>query len=97
MTKTLYGAFLDVGDLAAAVERAVVVEDAGPRPFAIAADDINSSGLTSREWAARLHSDVPWRGDDRYSARPYAALLGNRRAKEALGWTPLYSWRPTHA
>lgn len=92
-----YGAFLDVRDLAAALERAVVVDDPGPRPFAVAADDINSSGLTSREWAARLHADVPWRGDDSYSEQPYGALLGNRRAKEALAWTPLYSWRPRHA
>ena len=93
-----YGAFLDVRDLAAAIEQALVVAYPGPRPYGLAADETNSSGPTSREWAALLHPDVPWRGDGTHgSGDPHATLLDNRRAKADLRWSPERRWRPPAA
>lgn len=92
-----YGAFIDRRDLVSAIEQALIVGYPGPRPFAVTADDINSSGPTSREWASRLHPDVPWRGGAEFDLRPYTTLVDNRRAKASLQWNPLYSWRPEHA
>jgi nucleoside-diphosphate-sugar epimerase len=92
-----YGAFIDVRDLVAAIAQALVVDYPGPRPLAVVADDINSSGPTSREWAARVHPDVPWRGDDRFVAEPYKTLVDNSRTKALLRWRPRHSWRPRHA
>lgn len=92
-----YGAFLDVRDLATAIEQALLVEYPGAQPFGVAADDINSSGPTSKEWVQKLHPDVPWRGDDMFATNPYTTLLDNRRAKSALEWSPVHTWLPTHA
>jgi UDP-glucose 4-epimerase len=90
-----YGAFIDVRDLATAIERALVVDYPGPRPFAISVDDINSSGSTARQWVARLHPGVPWHGT--ITGLPYATLVDNRRAKTALAWLPVHTWRPAQA
>lgn len=92
-----YGAFIDRRDLGSAIERALVVEYPGPEPFGLAADDINSSSGTALEWAAKLHPGVPVRHPDRFVNAPYRTLLDNTRAKDALQWSPRYSWRPTHA
>ena len=92
-----YGAFVDARDLAGAVERALIVDDPGPAPMAVSSDDLNSSGPTGRELAARIHPHVAWRGGTRFAADPHATLLDNSRAKERLGWTPQHTWRAFEA
>lgn len=92
-----YGAFIDVRDLATAIEQALLVEYPGAEPFALAADDINSSGPTSKEWVEKLHPGVTWKGDDEvFASHPYTTLLDNRRAKAKLHWSPVHAWRPSH-
>lgn len=88
-----YGAFLDVRDLAAAIERAVVGPDPGGEPFGLAADETNTSGPTSRAWATRLHPAVPWRGGRAFDEDPRRTLLANARAKDTLDWQPAHGWR----
>ena len=88
-----YGAFLDVRDLAAAIQQALVVPYPGPRPYGLAADETNSSGRTSQEWAGFVHPNVPWRGDERFAHDPHTSLLDNRRVKADLDWTPEPRWR----
>lgn len=92
-----YGAFLDVRDLAAAIERALVADYPGTEPFGVAADDLNSSEGESLEWAQRIHPDVPIRDADQFAEDPYRTLLDNSRARDRLGWSPEHSWRPHHA
>jgi UDP-glucose 4-epimerase len=92
-----YGAFLDRRDLATAIERALVAEYPGPKPFGVAADDINSSSGTSLEWARRIHPEVPLRHVDEFEGSPYRTLLDNSRAKTSLGWSAMHRWRPSHA
>ncbi|CAA9229140.1 MAG: UDP-glucose 4-epimerase [uncultured Acidimicrobiales bacterium] len=92
-----YGAFLDVRDLAAAIERALLVDYPGAKPFGLAADHSNSSGPTSRQWVQELHPDVEWRGDDRYETAPFTTLLDNRRTRTALQWAPAHAWERDHS
>jgi nucleoside-diphosphate-sugar epimerase len=92
-----YGAFIDVRDLATAVVRALVAGYPGAKPFGVAADDTNSSGPTSQEWAERLHPDVERRDGERFAGNPHRTLLDNARAKAALGWSPTQTWRSQQA
>ncbi len=86
-----YGAFCDVRDVAAAAVCGLTCPDPGHVTLLLCADDINSD-TPSREMAARLHPDVPWRGGPEYQADPFKALVDNGRAKAVLGWQPKYRW-----
>jgi nucleoside-diphosphate-sugar epimerase len=87
-----YGAFCDVRDVAAAAINALTCPDPGHATLLLCADDI-ASETPSRELAAKLHPNVPWRGGPEYDANPSMALVDNRRAKAILGWQPRYRWR----
>lgn len=91
-TRWEYGAFCDVRDVAAAAVLGLTCPDPGHVRILLCADDIGSD-TPSRELAARVHPDVPWRGGAEYDADPYKALVTTRLAKEVLGWQPQYSWR----
>jgi nucleoside-diphosphate-sugar epimerase len=88
-----YGCFIDVRDLAQACVRALACALDGYRCVAVAAADISTSGPTSREWSARLHPDVEWRGGPEYDADPYRSLVDSEPARRLLGWKPEHSWR----
>lgn len=89
-----YGAFCDVRDVAAAAVCALTCPDPGHVTLLLCADDI-SSETPSRDMAAKVHPDVPWRGGVEYEQDPYRALVDNRRAKAVLGWRPQYRWHNT--
>ena len=87
-----YGVFCDVRDVAAAAVLALTCPDPGHITLLLSADDI-ASDTPSREMAAKLHPDVPWRGGPEYDADPRRSLLDARRAMEVLGWQPRYRWQ----
>jgi UDP-glucose 4-epimerase len=88
-----YGAFIDVRDLAQACVRGLACALDGFRCVAVASADLSTSGPTSREWAARVHPDVEWRGGPEYEADPYRGLIEIEEAHKLLGWSPEHSWR----
>ena len=88
-----YGAFCDVRDVAAAAVLGLTCPDPGHVTLLLCADDI-ASDTPSREMAAKVHPDVPWRGGPEYELEPFKALVDASRAKAVLGWRPRYSWAP---
>jgi nucleoside-diphosphate-sugar epimerase len=89
-----YGAFIDVRDVARAVACALRCPDPRYVTLLLCAEDISSATETGRNLALRLHPDVPWRGGVEYEADPFLALVDTHKARETLGWMPLYRWRP---
>lgn len=86
-----YGAFVDVRDVAVAVERALAVPLAGHHGALLCADDIAATA-PSLDLAARLAPDVPVKDPTAYRADPWRALVDCSVAKTALGWRPKYRW-----
>ena len=86
-----YGAFVDVRDVAAAVDLALTVPVHGHHRVLLCAADIAATG-PSLELAARLAPQVPVTDPARYRADPQAALVACRTAAAALGWRPAYRW-----
>ncbi|MDT3440638.1 MULTISPECIES: NAD(P)-dependent oxidoreductase [unclassified Pseudofrankia] len=91
-----YGAFLDVRDLASAVERALTAPLAGHHRLLLCAADISSSNDHARTLAERLLPDVEWRGGPEYETDPFRALVDASGARALLGWAPRHRWRPPH-
>jgi len=87
-----YGAFVDVRDVAGAVDRALTVPLAGHHRMLLCAADISATA-PSLELAARLAPGVPVTDPARYLADPWAALIDCSAAATTLGWRPAYSWR----
>ena len=86
-----YGAFVDVRDVAAAVDLALTVPLAGHRRALLCAADIAGTA-PSLELAARLAPRVPVTEPGRYLADPRAALIDCRAAAAVLGWQAEYRW-----
>jgi UDP-glucose 4-epimerase len=86
-----YGAFVDVRDVAAAVDRALTVPLAGHHRMLLCAADISATA-PSLELAARLAPGVPITDPARYRADPWAALIDCSAAATTLGWRPAYRW-----
>lgn len=86
-----YGAFVDVRDVATAVERALEIRLSGHHRALLCAPDISASA-PSLEIAARLTPGVPVRDVQRYAADPWRALFDCSAADAVLGWRPRYSW-----
>jgi nucleoside-diphosphate-sugar epimerase len=87
-----YGAVCHVQDVAAAAVLGLTCPDPGHVTLLLCADDI-ASDTPSREMAAKVHPEVPWRGGPAYDADPFKALVDNSKAKRVLGWQPKYTWR----
>jgi UDP-glucose 4-epimerase len=88
-----YGAFVDVRDVAAAVQQALTVPAGGGghhRALLCAADIAGSA--PSLELAGRLAPSVPVVDPGRYRADPSAALVDCSTAAATLGWRPAYRW-----
>jgi UDP-glucose 4-epimerase len=85
------GAFVDVRDVATAVELALAVPLAGHHRTLLCAADICATE-PSLDAAARLAPGVPVRKPARYQADPCSALVDCAAAEAILGWRPAYSW-----
>lgn len=88
-----YGAFLDVRDLANAVERALTAPLTGHHRLLLCADDISSAELGSRALSEKILPSVVWRGDARYDLDPFRALVDTTPARALLDWSPRHRWR----
>jgi nucleoside-diphosphate-sugar epimerase len=86
-----YGAFVDVRDVATAVERALEIRLLGHHRALLCAPDISASA-PSLEMAARLAPGVPVRDVQRYAVDPWRALFDCSAADAVLGWRPRYGW-----
>jgi nucleoside-diphosphate-sugar epimerase len=87
-----YGAVCHVEDVAAAAVLGLTCPDPKHVTLLLCADDI-ASDTPSREMAAKVHPEVPWRGGAEYEADPFKALVDNSKAKRVLGWQPKHTWR----
>ncbi len=88
-----YGAFLDVRDLARACMAALTCPLEDHATWLVAAQDITTSGRTSRELASFVHPDVAWRGGSEYDDDPYRSLIDTGPAERGLGWEAQYRWQ----
>lgn len=86
-----YGAFVDVRDVATAVERALTVPLQGHHRALLCAADICATA-PSPELAARLAPGVPVTDPAIYQADPRRALIDCSAAAATLGWQPACRW-----
>lgn len=86
-----YGAFVDVRDVAMAVERALTVPLAGHHRALLCAADISATA-PGLDLAARLASGVPITNPAPYRADPWRALFDCSVAETTLGWRPSHRW-----
>jgi nucleoside-diphosphate-sugar epimerase len=87
-----YGAFVDVRDVAVAVELALAADWSGHHRAILCAADISAS-VPSLELAARLAAGgVPINAPQRYATDPWRALFDCSTAELVLGWRPRYRW-----
>jgi len=86
-----YGAFVDVRDVASAVELALAAPLTGHHRALLCAADISASA-PSMDMAARLAPGVPVRDSARYEADPRLALIDCSAAETILGWRPRHRW-----
>src|ERR1039458_9504320 len=85
-----YGAFVDVRDVAVAVEQALTVPLTGHHRALLCAADISATA-PSLDLAARLAPGVPITDPAPYRADPRRALF-NCSVAETLGWRPSHRW-----
>jgi UDP-glucose 4-epimerase len=86
-----FGAFVDVRDVATAVELALTVPLAGHHRALLCAGDICATE-PSLDAAARLAPGVPVTDRERYRADPWRALVDCSAAEAILGWRAAYGW-----
>lgn len=86
-----YGAFVDVRDVATAVELALTVPWSGHHRALLCAADISATEPGLR-LAARLAPDVPVTDPAPYRTDPWRALMDCSVAEVTLGWRPAYRW-----
>jgi UDP-glucose 4-epimerase len=86
-----YGAFVDVRDVATAVQQALTVPLAGHHRALLCAADVAATA-PSLDLAGRLAPDVPITDPARYRTDPRRALMDCSVAETTLGWRPRYRW-----
>jgi nucleoside-diphosphate-sugar epimerase len=86
-----YGAFVDVRDVATAVELALMVPLTGHHRALLCAADIAAT-KPSLDSAAQLTPAVPIKDQVLYRADPWRALVDCSTAEAVLGWKPRYRW-----
>jgi nucleoside-diphosphate-sugar epimerase len=86
-----YGAFVDVRDVATAVEQALTVPLTGHHRALLCAADIAAT-RPSLDQAARIAPGVAVRDRARYQADPWRALVDCSVAERILGWRPAHRW-----
>lgn len=87
-------AYVDVRDVADAVERCLRVEGVLHDSFLLAAADTSASVPTAT-LVARHYGTLPWRGTTPAGTGndPYHGLIDCSHARSVLGWAPRRSWR----
>jgi UDP-glucose 4-epimerase len=85
------GAFVDVRDVAGAVQRALAVPLSGHHRALLCAADIAAT-RPALEMAARLAPGVPVRDAAAYRRDPWRALVDCSAAERLLGWRPRCTW-----
>jgi UDP-glucose 4-epimerase len=86
-----YGQFVDVRDVADAVQRALDVPLAGHHRVLLCAADIAATE-PSLVMAARFAPSVPVRDTARFQREPWHALFDCSAAARVLGWQPHCKW-----
>jgi nucleoside-diphosphate-sugar epimerase len=86
-----YGAFVDVSDVATAVECALTARLLGHHRALLCAADICATA-PSLQLAARLAPSVPVTNPAIYHADPWRALIDSSAAATTLGWQPTHRW-----
>ena len=86
-----YGAFVDVRDVAAAVQRALTVPLSGHHRMLLCAADIAATE-PSLDIAARLAPAVPVNDPPLFRQQPWRALVDCSTAARVIGWRPRYTW-----
>ena len=86
-----FGAFVDVRDVATAVQQALTVPLAGHHRMLLCAADIAAT-RPSLDMAARLAPSVPVRDPVPFQHEPWRALVDCSTAARLLGWQPRYTW-----
>ncbi len=86
-----YGAFVDVRDVATAVDAALTAPLEGHHRALLCAADIAATA-SALEQAARLAPDVPVTERARYETDPWCALVDCAPARRILGWQPVHGW-----
>jgi UDP-glucose 4-epimerase len=86
-----YGAFVDVRDVATAVQRALTVPLDGHHRLLLCAADIAATE-PSLDIAARLTPTVPVNDPASFQHEPRRALIDCSAAARVLGWRPHYRW-----
>jgi UDP-glucose 4-epimerase len=86
-----YGAFVDVQDVATAVEKALTVPLAGHHRALLCVADIAGTA-PSLDLAARLAPGVPITNPAPHRTDPWHAFFDCSVAETTLGWRPSYRW-----
>jgi UDP-glucose 4-epimerase len=86
-----YGAFIDVRDVATAVQQALTVPLAGHHRLVLCAADIAATE-PSLDIAARLTPAVPVNDPAFFRDEPWRALVDCSAAARVLDWRPHYRW-----
>jgi UDP-glucose 4-epimerase len=86
-----YGQFVDVRDVAAAVELALTADLAGHHRLLLCAPDIAATE-PSLTMAARLAPSVPVKNPALFENDPWHALIDCSAAARVLGWHPRHTW-----
>jgi UDP-glucose 4-epimerase len=90
-----YGGFVDVRDVAVAVELALTVPLTGHHRALLCAADIAGT-RPSLDLAAQIAPGVLVKDEARYRADPVRALVDCSVAETVLGWRPRYRWSDRH-
>jgi UDP-glucose 4-epimerase len=87
-------AYVDVRDVCRAIELGLTATELHGESLVLAAADTLSTTPTA-ELVAEHYADLPWVCDKAsyLATHPNRSLVDTSRAKEVLGWEPLYSWR----
>jgi UDP-glucose 4-epimerase len=86
-----YGAFVDVRDVASAVQAALTVPLEGHHRAILCADSIAATA-PALEMTARVAPQVPVADPVRYTTDPWCSLFDCSVANRALGWRPVHCW-----
>lgn len=87
-------AYVDIRDVADAVERALTVAGVLHDRFLLSARDTSATQPTA-DLVDAWYASIPWRSEvDRSpGGDPFGSLVDCRHARDVLGWVPRHSWR----
>lgn len=89
LRKTILWSYIDARDAAVAYRLAIETDGLGSVALNLANDE-TSMDITSKELMERCYPEVT---DFRQELTGYETLLDSSKAKELLGWQPVYRWR----